>query len=122
MPELALRPRKIVFFDREHPWNSTSKRAATDPDFPGSNGADDNMFDVLETMAANPLVREIHRLPSTPNDRGRADRPWSRDAVLGAAMAKLVKICWYYSWREGRRGYEYELGTHPAEHPARRTP
>ena len=57
MPELAISVEKVGFLiekTREY----DVKEGATDPDS-GSNGADDNMIDVLEDDGGDPVVREI---------------------------------------------------------------
>ena len=57
MPELAISVEKVGFLiekTREY----DVKEGATDPDS-GSNGADDNMIDVLEDNGEDPVVREI---------------------------------------------------------------
>jgi hypothetical protein len=57
MPELAISVEKVGFLiekTREY----DVKEAESDPDS-GSNGADDNMIDVLEDNGADPVAREI---------------------------------------------------------------
>jgi hypothetical protein len=57
MPELAISTEKVGFLiekTREY----DVKEAASDPDS-GSNGADDNMIDVLEDNGDDPVEREI---------------------------------------------------------------
>jgi hypothetical protein len=57
MPELAISVEKVGFLiekTREY----DVKEAAADPDS-GSNGADDNMIDVLEDNGDDPVAREI---------------------------------------------------------------
>jgi hypothetical protein len=57
MPELAISAEKVSFLiekTREY----DVKEAASDPDS-GSNGADDNMIDVLEDNGDDPVAREI---------------------------------------------------------------
>jgi Protein of unknown function (DUF3775) len=57
MPELAISAEKVGFLIekiREY----DVKEAASDPDS-GSNGADDNMIDVLEDNGDDPVAREI---------------------------------------------------------------
>jgi hypothetical protein len=57
MPELAISAEKVGFLiekTREY----DVKEAASDPDS-GSNGADDNMIDVLEDNGDDPVAREI---------------------------------------------------------------
>jgi hypothetical protein len=57
MPELAISAEKVGFLiekTREY----DVKEAASDPDS-GSNGADDNMIDVLEDHGDDPVAREI---------------------------------------------------------------
>jgi hypothetical protein len=57
MPELAISPDKVAFLilkAREF----DAKEAITDADS-GSNGADDDMIDVLEDDGDDPVVREI---------------------------------------------------------------
>ena len=57
MPELAISAEKVGFLiekTREY----DVKEGATDPDS-GSNGADDNMIDVLEDNGDDPVAREI---------------------------------------------------------------
>lgn len=57
MPELAISPDKVAFLilkAREF----DAKEAVTDADS-GSNGADDDMIDVLEDDGDDPVVREI---------------------------------------------------------------
>lgn len=57
MPELAISVDKVAFLiakAREF----DVKESASDPDS-GSNGADDNMVDVLEDDGSDPVVREI---------------------------------------------------------------
>jgi hypothetical protein len=57
MPELAISAEKIGFLI-EKTREFDVKEGATDPDS-GSNGADDNMVDVLEDDGGDPVVREI---------------------------------------------------------------
>jgi hypothetical protein len=57
MPELAISPEKIAFLI-EKARQFDVKEAASDPDS-GSNGADDDMIDVLEDNGQDPVVREI---------------------------------------------------------------
>jgi hypothetical protein len=57
MPELAISVEKVAFLiekTREY----DVKEAASDPDS-GSNGADDDMIDVLEDNGDDPVAREI---------------------------------------------------------------
>jgi hypothetical protein len=57
MPELAISAEKVGFLI-EKTREFDVKEGATDPDS-GSNGADDNMIDVLEDDGGDPVVREI---------------------------------------------------------------
>jgi hypothetical protein len=57
MPELAISAEKVSFLI-EKTREFDVKDGATDPDS-GSNGADDNMVDVLEDEGDDPVVREI---------------------------------------------------------------
>jgi len=57
MPELAISPEKVGFLI-EKAREFDVKDLASDPDS-GSNGADDDMIDVLEDSAGDPVVREI---------------------------------------------------------------
>jgi hypothetical protein len=57
MPELAISPEKVGFLI-EKTREFDVKQEASDPDS-GSNGADDNMIDVLEDNGDDPVVREI---------------------------------------------------------------
>ena len=57
MPELAISPEKITFLI-EKTREFDVKEGASDPDS-GSNGADDNMIDVLDDNGDDPVVREI---------------------------------------------------------------
>jgi hypothetical protein len=57
MPELAISVEKVGFLI-EKTREFDVKEEATDPDS-GSNGADDNMIDVLEDDGSDPVVREI---------------------------------------------------------------
>lgn len=57
MPELMISPEKIGFLI-EKAREFDVKDGASDPDS-GSNGADDDMIDVLEDSADDPVVREI---------------------------------------------------------------
>src|SRR5260370_25428663 len=57
MPELAISAEKVSFLI-EKTREFDVKEGATDPDS-GSNGADDNMIDVLEDDGGDPVVREI---------------------------------------------------------------
>jgi hypothetical protein len=57
MPELAISADKVGFLI-EKLREFDVKEEATDPDS-GSNGADDNMIDVLEDDGDDPVVREI---------------------------------------------------------------
>jgi hypothetical protein len=57
MPELAISTEKIGFLI-EKTREFDAKEGASDPDS-GSNGADDNMIDVLEDNGDDPVVREI---------------------------------------------------------------
>ena len=57
MPELAISAEKVGFLI-EKAREFDVKDTASDPD-PGSNGADDDMIDVLEDNVNDPVVREI---------------------------------------------------------------
>lgn len=57
MPELAISPEKVGFLI-EKAREFDVKEAPTDPDS-GSNGADDDMIDVLTDNGDDPVVREI---------------------------------------------------------------
>jgi hypothetical protein len=57
MPELAISPEKVGFLI-EKAREFDVKEAATDLDS-GSNGADDDMIDVLQDDGKDPVVREI---------------------------------------------------------------
>ena len=57
MPELAISDEKVGFLI-EKTREFDVKEGASDPDS-GSNGADDNMVDVLEDDGGDPVVREI---------------------------------------------------------------
>lgn len=57
MPELMISPEKVGFLI-EKAREFDVKEGATDPDS-GSNGADDNMIDVLSDNGGDPVVREI---------------------------------------------------------------
>jgi Protein of unknown function (DUF3775) len=57
MPELAISVEKVIFLI-EKTREFDVKEGASDPDS-GSNGADDNMVDVLEDDGGDPVVREI---------------------------------------------------------------
>jgi hypothetical protein len=57
MPELLISPEKVGFLI-EKARAFDVKEGATDPDS-GSNGADDDMIDVLEDNGRDPVVREI---------------------------------------------------------------
>jgi hypothetical protein len=57
MPELAISTDKVTFLiDKARQFDV--KEGATDPDS-GSNGADDDMIDVLEDNGTDPVVKEI---------------------------------------------------------------
>jgi hypothetical protein len=57
MPELTISPEKVGFLI-EKAREFDVKEGASDPDS-GSNGADDEMIDVLEDNGHDPVVREI---------------------------------------------------------------
>jgi hypothetical protein len=57
MPELAISTEKVGFLI-EKARQFDVKEAASDPDS-GSNGADDDMIDVLQDSGDDPVVREI---------------------------------------------------------------
>jgi hypothetical protein len=57
MPELTIASDKVAFLI-EKAREFDVKEAASDPDS-GSNGADDDMVDVLEDNGSDPVVREI---------------------------------------------------------------
>ncbi|HUN97437.1 MAG TPA: DUF3775 domain-containing protein [Bradyrhizobium sp.] len=57
MPELTISPEKVGFLI-EKAWEFDVKEGASDPDS-GSNGADDEMIDVLDDNGRDPVVREI---------------------------------------------------------------
>jgi Protein of unknown function (DUF3775) len=57
MPELTISAEKVAFLI-EKAREFDVKDAASDPDS-GSNGADDDMVDVLEDNGSDPVVREI---------------------------------------------------------------
>ena len=57
MPELTISPEKVQFLI-EKARQFDVKEAASDPDS-GSNGADDDMIDVLADDGRDPVVREI---------------------------------------------------------------
>ena len=58
MPELTISTDKVGFLI-EKARQFDVKEGATDPDS-GSNGADDNMIDVLQDTGGDPVVREIY--------------------------------------------------------------
>lgn len=57
MPELAISPDKVTFII-EKAREFDVKEGASDPDS-GSNGADDDMIDVLQDNGRDPVVREL---------------------------------------------------------------
>lgn len=57
MPELAISPDKVAFII-EKAREFDVKEGASDPDS-GSNGADDDMIDVLQDNGRDPVVREL---------------------------------------------------------------
>src|ERR1700759_2007285 len=57
MPELTISPEKVAFLI-EKAREFDVKEGATDPDS-GSNGADDEMIDVLEDNGRDPVQREL---------------------------------------------------------------
>ena len=57
MPELTISPEKVAFLI-EKAREFDVKEEASDPDS-GSNAADDDMIDVLEDTAGDPVVKEI---------------------------------------------------------------
>jgi len=57
MPELAISPDKLAFII-EKAREFDVKEGASDPDS-GSNGADDDMIDVLQDNGRDPVVREL---------------------------------------------------------------
>ena len=57
MPELAISPEKVAFLI-EKAREFDVKEESSDPDS-GSNATDDNMIDVLEDNASDPVMREI---------------------------------------------------------------
>ena len=57
MPELAISPDKVAFII-EKAREFDVKEEASDPDS-GSNGADDDMIDVLQDNGRDPVVREL---------------------------------------------------------------
>ena len=57
MPELAISPDKVAFII-EKAREFDAKEGASDPDS-GSNGADDDMIDVLQDNGRDPVVREL---------------------------------------------------------------
>jgi hypothetical protein len=57
MPELAISAEKVGFLI-EKTREFDAKEGSSDPDS-GSNGADDNMVDVLEEDGSDPVAREI---------------------------------------------------------------
>lgn len=57
MPELAISPEKVGFLIQKAR-EFDVKEGASDPDS-GSNGADDDMIDVLQDNGKDPVVREI---------------------------------------------------------------
>jgi len=57
MPDLAISPEKVGFLIQKAR-EFDVKEASTDPDS-GSNGADDNMVDMLTDNGNDPVVREI---------------------------------------------------------------
>jgi hypothetical protein len=58
MPELTISPEKVAFLI-EKAREFDVKEGATDPDS-GSNGADDEMIDVLEDNGRDPVARELN--------------------------------------------------------------
>jgi hypothetical protein len=71
MPELTISPDKVAFLI-EKAREFDVKEAATDPDS-GSNAADDDMMDVLEDNAADPVVREITGFINAMSEDEQAD-------------------------------------------------
>ena len=109
MPELTISPEKVGFLI-EKAREFDVKEAASDPDS-GSNGADDEMIDVLEDNGRDPVVREITGFINalTEDEQidlvalmrlGRGDgtiEEWNdlrREAAEGRNGAHRAAICW----------------------------
>jgi hypothetical protein len=71
MPELAISAEKVGFLI-EKTREFDVKESTSDPDS-GSNGADDDMIDVLEDNGDDPVVREITGFISAMTDDERID-------------------------------------------------
>jgi Protein of unknown function (DUF3775) len=71
MPELAISAEKVAFLI-EKTREFDVKEADSDPDS-GSNGADDNMVDVLEDNGDDPVVREIEGFINAMTEDERID-------------------------------------------------
>jgi len=76
MPELMISREKVAF-PIEKAREFDAKELEADPDS-GSNGADDEMIDVLTDNGRDPVQRE---LTGFINHGGRADRPRGADAA-----------------------------------------
>jgi hypothetical protein len=71
MPELSISAEKVGFLI-EKMREFDVKEGASDPDS-GSNGADDNMVDVLEDDGGDPVVREITGFINAMSEDERID-------------------------------------------------
>jgi hypothetical protein len=71
MPELAISAEKVAFLI-EKTREFDVKESTSDPDS-GSNGADDNMIDVLQDNGDDPVVREITGFINAMTDDERID-------------------------------------------------
>ena len=71
MPELTISPEKLVFVI-EKARQFDAKEMDSDPDS-GSNGADDEMLDVLEDNGRDPVLRELTGFISALNEDEQLD-------------------------------------------------
>jgi Protein of unknown function (DUF3775) len=126
MPELAISAEKVGFLI-EKAREFDVKDAASDPDS-GSNGADDDMIDVLEDNGNDPVVREITGFIDAPTEDeqidlvalmrlGRGDgtiEEWKdlrREAAEAATDAPRAicwaSRCWATCWPRGSTNSEF---------------
>ncbi|KWV60101.1 hypothetical protein AS156_29535 [Bradyrhizobium macuxiense] len=99
MPELTISPEKVGFLI-EKAREFDVKEETVDPDS-GSNGADDDMIDVLEDDGRDPVVREIAGFIDALSEDEQVDLI----ALMRLGRGDGTIEEWPELWREAARGH-----------------
>ena len=116
MPELTISTEKVGFLI-EKTREFDAKEGASDPDS-GSNGADDNMIDVLEDNGDDPVVREITGFINAMTEDEQIDLVALMR--LGRGDGEIEE--WDDLRRAGRRGAQAHRKLSPRRTPGQRLP